>query len=244
MTKKESHIPPIELILDYAEGLLPSDNMESFRLQESSDEDFRNTVNGVRFMMQKGKSRMEIETYLLDLEGKSIPIRKSRTWIPYSIAASVVFVLSLAGYLLFSSTAKEIASEELAIQYPAPTIIRDLIDIDGNFMNGSILFADEKFDQAIPSFRNAVDKDPTNFSAQFYLGLCYIYKSPADLEQSIEHLEIVNQSENLLSTRARWYLALIHIKQGNKQLASPLLEQLINEKGFNHEKAEKLLSKL
>lgn len=56
-----------------------------------------------------------------------------------------------------------------------------------NFENGVKQYERGHIKQAIHQFQKAIKKDPTNFKAYFYLGLCY--KHEGVIERAIEHFQ-------------------------------------------------------
>lgn len=243
MDAKKSNLPSIELILDYVDGLLDSSQSDKLRNRENSDEFFKGIVDGVRHFQKAGKSRDEIEIYLQTLSKLKVPVSKSKAkWIPYSIAASIIIILSLVGYLFLNSTdIQDIAERELAIVYPPPTTTRGVSELNEHFLKAAIQYAEGNFDEAVASFSLAIEGEPNNITCQFYLGLSNLYSKNPDYNEAIRNLVTASETDNLISIRATWYLALVYIQQNELTKAKQYLQKVVEDNSFKSDEASTLL---
>lgn len=246
MNKNQSYVPSPELILDYLDGILASDRADELKKLEATDEYFKGIVDGVRVLIDEGISRGEIEDYLNQLAQTALPPKKRVfNWMPVSIAASIIFILSLGGYYqFFYSNAEDIVSQEIRVIYPPPLSIRGQQLLNDNIANATILYQQADYDRAALLFAEEFQKDPSNLMCQFYLGLCYVYQSASDYSNAVIHLTAVVDSDNLFRIRAAWYLALIYLQEGESAKAKPLLKMVVANNSFKVESAQELLQKL
>lgn len=94
---------------------------------------------------------------------------------------------------------------------------------------------------AIPLFDSHLKTYTDDTDAQFYYGLCLALVN--DYEKAIIPLQNVVNYNARLAMDARWYLALCHLKNGDLDLAKPLLIAIPQESLFG-EKAKQVLEKL
>jgi len=99
-----------------------------------------------------------------------------------------------------------------------------------------------KYQAAAMAFSDAIQKDPLNISARFFMGITQMELGNYDQAENILEDVISHQSEYL--KEARWYLGLAYIKTGNTQKAHECFEILAKSPGFYSDRAEKILRRL
>jgi tetratricopeptide (TPR) repeat protein len=84
---------------------------------------------------------------------------------------------------------------------------------------------------------------PTN-EQKFYLALSSIYQEKPDYNTAATLFkDFVVQNDAVYVEEARWFLAYSLFKAGKKEEAKTVLNEIVNSKGYNHEKAATILKK-
>jgi TolA-binding protein len=82
---------------------------------------------------------------------------------------------------------------------------------------------------------------PTN-EQRFYLALSYIYQESPDFTKATPIFrDFVDRKDAVYDEEARWFLAYSLFKSGQKEEAKGVLTDIVNRKGYNHEKAKSIL---
>ncbi len=99
------------------------------------------------------------------------------------------------------------------------------------------------FTEAIPIFKDHVQKNDNDDEIKLYLGIAMLgNKNIEDAKEMFVELEKLNDDN--YSIYANWYLALIDIYEGKIDLAKSRLQLVIEQNVFNVKKSEKLLNEL
>lgn len=109
--------------------------------------------------------------------------------------------------------------------------------------SGLEYFSNRKYSKAIPAFQLLLENNPNDINALFYgaLSLSQI----GNYNSAINYLEnVLKNSNNVFYQEAKWNLALLQLKTGEKQTAKQLLMEIESEKGFYSKKAEEKLKGL
>jgi cytochrome c-type biogenesis protein CcmH/NrfG len=201
--------------------------------------DFRKEVIGIRKeMQQQHESNKSQQTVSIT----------SRKW--YLLAASIVVLVSLLGYLYFIQN-QQISNEKLFAQYyskyPADISERSGDDLsDDPYILGLTEYSQNNFMDALPYLIIAIDKDSLNFPAHLYLGIIYLETNA--LPDAIKTFKTITTNPgNMFTNQAKWYLALTYIKTDNADYSEEtknLLISIVQNKGDRAKEAEELLDKL
>ncbi len=118
------------------------------------------------------------------------------------------------------------------------TIAADIV-----FRHGLEYFNKGKYSQAINEFELLLDFIPADVNSLFYSGVCFY--QIGKYANAVKNLEAVLKNENnVFHPEAKWNLALVNLKLGNKLKAKELLNEIVFEKGFYSKKASEKLKGL
>lgn len=118
------------------------------------------------------------------------------------------------------------------------TIAADIV-----LRNGLAYFNKGKYSKAINEFQLLLDFIPNDVNALFYSGVSFY--QIGKYGSAIKNLEAVLKNENnVFHPEAKWNLALVNLKLGNKLKAKELLNEIAFEKGFYSKKASEKLKGL
>ena len=85
---------------------------------------------------------------------------------------------------------------------------------------------------------------PTN-EQKFYLALSTLYQTTPDYAKAaVLFQDFVARKDPFYEEEARWFYAYSLFKAGKKDAAKTVLEEIVSNKGYNHEKALKALKQL
>ena len=103
------------------------------------------------------------------------------------------------------------------------------------------LYENKQYKEAITAFDqlepNTIDLDILFYKANAQLAV-------GKNNEAIGTFKQVVDSNTKFSAQAKWYLALAYLQSGNETQTKVILEEIIKEKSFNHQKAKNLLGKI
>ncbi|MBJ2173232.1 tetratricopeptide repeat protein [Aureibaculum sp. A20] len=235
------------LLTNYFSDSLTAEERQLFNQLLENDTKFKEQFEFEKDLKRaiKEKERIQLKAKLQDFETKlkhkSTP--KTSNYKAWAIAASIAILLSV-GWFGYDNFIKldynELYSENFQ-QYPntSYTITRGDTD-DSTERQAFVAYETGNYKTAIENFEklDSNAKEYIDFyKAQTYLELNKINSAKSLFKKVIsDNVEFVAESH--------WYLALISIKEKDKQSAISYLEQLVTNYDFNKEKAEVLLDHL
>lgn len=105
----------------------------------------------------------------------------------------------------------------------------------------SAAYNNKQYEDAVKNISQITQ--PTS-EQSFYLALSLIYQKQPDFSRSSTIFKtLVDKNDATYVDEARWYLAYSYYKMGQKQEAQSILKSIINNKGYNYEKAQILMNK-
>ncbi|MEM1318664.1 MAG: tetratricopeptide repeat protein [Bacteroidota bacterium] len=172
-------------------------------------------------------------------EPAAAPPRRIGRWL--AVAAAVLLLLAL-GYWLFPRSS---SPEQLYAQYYAPYDIPFTSrgdNPDRMLQEAADYFGQEGYAIALPLFRQLLQKEPQQPSLRFAEALCLLEmgKLP-EAERSFK--QVVQLPNPFYLDHARWYLALIYLRQSQIYEARRELERLVRDSRADHHEEAKALSK-
>lgn len=162
------------------------------------------------------------------------PVKKMafRKWMPYVAAASML--LAVATYSFYSQE----TTHQLAKGY-----VKTLTHIDQNMGSADSLqqginaYNNGDYDSALYLFQNVYKAYPDHSDAKKYIGLVYLMKE--DYDKALIHFDELSQRKDLLSNPGVFLKAVTLLKrnkQGDKETAKVLLEQVVQNDKLEHRK--------
>lgn len=119
----------------------------------------------------------------------------------------------------------------------------DLSVSQSNFDKGYAVFEKGNFNESIKYFSESIKENKKVIESYYYSGLSYYYQNKYN--NAIKAFDIViNDSYHVLANNAKWYKADIYIKQGRKQDARTILQELIDSNSYFKKQAEEAIKKL
>lgn len=162
----------------------------------------------------------------------------------WAMAASIVLFVGLGwfGFNNFFGTNYGELYENNFQQYPntvySITRGESVKSIEGDAFTA---YEAGNFQKALDGFQEISEEEKNDY-VDFYMGQSYLNLD--QLEGSKVHFQKVIDATGEFAAESQWYLALIAIKQENKEVAKQQLNELISKYDYNKDKATELLSEL
>lgn len=112
-----------------------------------------------------------------------------------------------------------------------------------NFEKGYSFFEKGNFNESIKYFSESIKENRKVIESYYYSGLSYYYQNKYN--NAIKAFDIViSDNYHVLANNAKWYKADIYIKQGRKEDARVILQELIDSNSYFKKQAEEAIKKL
>ena len=165
------------------------------------------------------------------------------TIVKFAAAAMFVAALGVGWFALNNQGGNytQLAANYLEQPYAPPVVNRgEAENTELLWQEAVMAYKTNKFDKSAQGIENIIKQNQGKDIHHFYLGLSYLYQSPAQYQKAIESLGKINKGHYLES--AKWYKSIAHLQLDNKAEAKNLLEGL---KSSSHKaEVEKLLKSL
>jgi len=178
-----------------------------------------------------------------------IPANKSKKWL-YLLAVAATLSLLLSVYLLLPSINHSGHMKlvdhhigELSIMSDQSNLRKSLEKVEALRQAANIAYIQKKYAKSIKLWQQLIATGSSKASDQFYLGLCYLQKEPAEAAPCIEALLKARVSKGYEAEIA-WVLSLAYLKEGKTDLAQEELKQVLELGQFKVEEAKVLLKSL
>jgi tetratricopeptide (TPR) repeat protein len=123
------------------------------------------------------------------------------------------------------------------------TDITQTVAADKVLKKGLEYFNKGKYSKAITEFQLLLDLNSDDVNSLFYSAVSFYQTGKYNL--AVKNLEAVLKNENnVFHPEAKWNLALVDLKMGDKIKGKELLSEIVNEKGFYAKKASDKLKGL
>lgn len=167
--------------------------------------------------------------------------QSTKRWVWYVAAAILVVFISIASLWETGSSAERLYANYVDLENLPSLAVRGETNESG--LTAQRLFENKKYEQALEIF-GTLDVDEIDNKSVYYI---YSGLTQIELEQWDDAKETFNQllSSDLLDAgKANWYLALMHVKMEQPEIAKAYLEKVVAENKFKHKEASDLLLKL
>ncbi|QCX39721.1 tetratricopeptide repeat protein [Aureibaculum algae] len=235
------------LLTRYFSDSLTAEELQLFNQLLENDTKFKEQFEFEKDLKRaiKEKERIQLKAKLQDFETelkhKSTP--KNSNYKAWAIAASIAILLSVGwfGYdNFFKVNYNELYSENFQ-QYPNTSYSITRGDIDNTIERQAfVAYETGNYQTAVDNFEK-LDSSTKDY-IDFYKAQAYLKLNTTDTAKPLFKKVISDNVEFV--AESHWYLALIAIKEKDKQSAISYLEKLITDYNFNKEKAKELLDKL
>lgn len=234
----------------YLQGGLEGEQLTSF-LAEVEENDSMAQELKIQQSIQEGieyQNNLDVRKRLSDIanEHKTTATKRARnsmTLVRIIYAVAVVVLLGLAAVFLMDGKA---SSAELFAAHFSPsnlTITRST-DQESDIVRLNTLYNTGDYEASMPLFVSILEKEPSAANLRLAYGSALMVQE--DFAAARVQFEVIlNASDPLYSDHAKWYLALIDLKEERRSSAQERLEELVSDSqsDFNSE-AKSLLEEL
>lgn len=229
-------------------GQMPEEEVITFKKQLRDDPSLQKEVALQEKIIQglKAHRNQELKTKLKAIHQEvtgSPKQRKLVVWWRYAAAAASILLIGAIAYWMF------IPTPNYAALYQANY---EPFNMGGNrsdtnqllLIKARDLYITQQYKAALPMLETLAQESTDSLNYQLALSICHM--ELGQLSEAHQLLEIIIAAEDVLfSDQARWYLALLHLRQNRKTEAKTLLNKLAqNAEADYHQKAIELLKAL
>lgn len=231
-----------ELIERHLNGALSAEEKKEFESKASIDAGWHEKVKQVQLtMLGVGEAALQrrLDSFHQAIGKKTtLTVVKSQGWKKWLVAASVISCLLVAGFLF----TKQPAGDQLFNAYykedPGLPVVMGASEENYTLYDGMISYKEADYSSAIKKFELAGRQSGFTDTLNYYIGLSYmaakIYPSARQHLYKVEALKNSGYRQ-----KAKWYLALIYIRNKDVTTAKKILQDLSEYPG-----AAELLRKL
>lgn len=229
------------LIQKHLHGELSAEESSEFERLVNSDEEFRAEleVQSVYYADRSSALKKELQSYKPKVD-KS-PFRRG---VLILLAAIGLFIVGYVANKFFFVDDKNdhihMAQKFLSDKHDAPAVLMGEQTEEEIWMQSIDLYNKAKYKQAGISFLEA-SKTGKSDQALLYAALSYLYSDPNLQFMATPIFKSLIKKNSVYIEEAKWYLALIYIKEEEASKSQELLKEIINDKSWNHSKAQKLI---
>ena len=238
----------IEKIDKYLNGGMNADEMAAFEDQIQQDENLRDEV-ALHHDIKAGigkyqesylkKKLQEKEAEIVQNKAENKP--KSRRLFFYTVLAAGLSFLIVAFFGLFSRDNNQALYAEYYQPYPNVISPIDRSETSAIEQDPFQLYESGEYEEAIRLFEQRLQQSPDP-ATRFYLGISYM--ETEKVARAIDQFALVAETNNYLSSPAHWYLGLSYLRQGEREKAKGIFEQLATSTNDFQEKAKRILEEL
>tara|TARA_A100000171_G_C2137633_1_gene151652 strand:- start:3922 stop:4947 length:1026 start_codon:yes stop_codon:yes gene_type:complete len=243
----------LDLIDAYLNGNLDTNEMLDFDDRLKSDPEFQLEFQEVKLI--KNITREEVKSKVLqslknqEASIQSLQITKTHTTMKkyISIAATLLLIVSLSYFGLFSGTSEVDGSKIFGEYYEAYTNVASGIErgsaVDLTDLKNRAYYAYDlgSYEEAERGLTQLVETEK-NADNYFYLGISHI--ETGNLDAAINDLNVVLNNYSKYTDQAQWYLALTLLKNGSTDEAlSNLVDLSVKGESYKEQSLEILKEK-
>lgn len=231
--RKDIDQQTFERIEAYLVGRMDATERTSFEMEMAEQEWLRDEVGLQRKLMATVEAGSYLASNPFAQQAKVRPMfSKRRFWY---VAAAIALIVSSAGLIIWQQTREKDLFARYFQSDPGLPVVMSSSDAY-DFYDGMVSYKEGQFQDAIVKWESLGEKRGYTDTLQYYVGMAQIQISK--YAEAASHLQIVAENnKSAFREQATWYLALVHIKLGDKASATRWLKTIPG-----YEQADKLLA--
>jgi tetratricopeptide (TPR) repeat protein len=231
--RKDIDQQTFERIEAYLAGRMDATERSSFEMEMAEQEWLRDEVGLQRKLMATVEAGSYLASNPFAQQAKVRPMfSKRRFWY---VAAAIALIVSSAGLIIWQQTREKDLFARYFQSDPGLPVVMSSSDAY-DFYDGMVSYKEGQFQDAIVKWESLGEKQGFTDTLQYYVGVAQIQISK--YAEAASHLQIVAENnKSAFREQATWYLALVHIKLGDKASAARWLKTIPG-----YEQADKLLA--
>lgn len=236
------------LINGYFEGSLSQDQLEELERLLKTDIEFTSEFEFQKELQTslKKEARQEIKALFSKLKEEETKVEAKVFQLqPWLAAAAIALLVGFGSWFLFFN-APDLNTDDLYAANFAPyaNVIQPIErsnQLEDLKTRAFTAYENEEYPNALELFKELNTKQNDAY-IDFYTAMVLMQLNKQ--KEAIPLLEGYINKQGELKDRANWYLALAHLKMGDKSNSKEQLKILVSKKGFKTDKAKKLLKQL
>lgn len=231
----------IAIIQKYFDNEINEEELAVFEARKKSSMDFAKEVEVHQAMM--GAIRVNDESLLraeLKREVKNLDITEEKRKFKWYYAVAAISIIAMATYLILPNYSSLFKSYYTIL--PESPIVRNELNNSDRYAEGMQQYSLGQYEKALIIFSN-LEEPKRQIELSLYIGNSFLnLRKP---EEAIESLQAaVNAEKGLINDHGKWYTALAHLANEDKQQAKEVLTNLSSYENSYQEKAQSLLDEL
>lgn len=178
----------------------------------------------------------------LQITGKNTNRRRITRFISMSAAAVLGAFVILRVLLPSSDTGNIYESNYKTFQAVAPTVRGNGSTVSTDYISALASYKKGNYNEAEAGFIKAVNQNPADLAAAFYLGLSQL--ETGNIDKAVENLTAVISGKGKFVKESQWYLGMAFLKKGDTERASAYFTSLASSDGYYRKASEKILRRL
>ncbi|GJM32195.1 MAG: hypothetical protein DHS20C18_11960 [Saprospiraceae bacterium] len=232
---------------DYLLGRLQGESLRAFQEQLDTDTELAKELGIRKELLQQidDLGDQQMKARISEVHQLQLKQMKQYKLIQRSlILFFLLLLLAILGWWFLGRAPKnEILYQQHYQAYALNFGSRDQAANPG-LLSAGAAYKQGDFANALTLFQNILTQAPNNTKIRLAIGLCQ--QELQQYDQALQsYTPLIEKDDPLYGDQARWYTALIHLHQGNREECINLLQQLANASSADfHEEAVELLGAL
>ncbi|GAA0733110.1 hypothetical protein GCM10009430_46970 [Aquimarina litoralis] len=188
----------------------------------------------------KSDKALEIKTTINEVISENrTNVNSKRFWF-IGIAASIAVLLTVSLFVFKDKNYEELYASYIHLD-EIPSLVTRGEDSHKLLEEAQLLFEAQKYEEATRSFSEYHQKETTiNPLSYIYNGVAYIELGKFD--SALEQFRHLEDSNTLQAKKAKWYRALVFLKQKNKTKIKEVLQIILSDtSNYKYKEAQELL---
>ncbi|WP_299609336.1 hypothetical protein [uncultured Aquimarina sp.] len=166
-------------------------------------------------------------------------VNSRRFWF-IGIAASIAVLLTVSLFVFKDRNYEELYASYIHLD-EIPSLVTRGEDAHKLLEEAQLLFEAQKYEEATQSFSEYHQKEATiNPLSYIYNGIAYI--ELGEFDRALVQFKRLEDSNTLQAKKAKWYRALVFLKQKNKTKLKQTLQTILdNNSNYKYKEAQELL---
>lgn len=235
-----------QLIDDYLNGGLSQDDADKFKAFMQSDRDLALDVNiveelneSVRFGAAENELRNTLGSIRTEDTNRGFNIVKP-LFIAFLLGALLFTLFKFFGPAIDQPTQRNTVYQQYAMVEDLSLTTKSL-DVDPNVRKLETAYNNQNYLEALPIIDNLLKVKPNDLDILLAKGIA-LMKTDQD-EAALNVFQFITTLGPRVN-KQNWYQALIYCKQGEKEKAKAVLNDIISTNDYNSAKAKEIIAKL
>ncbi len=168
---------------------------------------------------------------------------RNKSFYFIGVAASITILIIISLFVFKGNGNDKLYTQYIQID-DIPSLITRGEDNNGLIKKAQLLFENKKYNEAIEVFTQYQNETQSiNSLSYIYTGIAYLELD--EFDKAMYQFELLSRSNTLHAKKANWYMAMVYLKQNNKQQLQMILQSIIsNKSSFKYKEAQELFEQI